>query len=203
MANNKYLDDYDPEKEAVSIGYVDANNLYGLAMSQCLPTGDFEWLSDDAVKDFDPMGVAIDGAFGYVLEVDLHYPVELHDLHNGFPLAPEKMLVVDEMLSPYASELKQKFGLPSCKMPKLLTTLADKKNYVLHFRNLQLYLRLGLKLTKIHKILRFEQSPFMKSYIDFNTEKRKAAKNPFEVDLYKFYNNVSTLLVRNINFFDF
>ena len=88
QANNKYLQDYDPEKPSICIIYKDANNLYGHAMSQPLPVGDFKWKTD--FEDFEVMTIADDADIGYILEVDLGYPEELHDLYSDYPLAPEK-----------------------------------------------------------------------------------------------------------------
>jgi len=91
------------------------------------------------------------------------------------------------MLSPYASsfltETKKHFS-----GEKLIQNLNHKHNYVTHFANLKLYIRLGMKLTRIHRVLRFEQSPWVKSYIDFNTEKRRQKKTDFERDFYKLLN---------------
>ena len=126
---------------------------------------------------------------GHIYEVDLEYPKELHDLHNDYPCAPEKIKVSDGMLSDYCREIKNKFKISSGNVNKLIPTLCDKKNYVLHEENLKLYLSLGLKLKKIHRVLEFSEKPWLKQYIDFNTEKRKHAKNAFEKDFFKLMNN--------------
>ena len=121
-ANNKCLKDYDPTKPPIYIPYLDANNLYGWAMRQRLPVRDLRWMSEDELKNWQAMPC--------ILEVDLEYPKELHDLHNEYLLAPERLLIG--------------------KVEKLVPNLKDKKKYVLHHENLKLYLRLGLRLTKIH-----------------------------------------------------
>ncbi|XP_028416044.1 uncharacterized protein LOC114539626 [Dendronephthya gigantea] len=95
-ANNPYIPDYDPEKETSYVMYLDANNLYGWAMSQPLPTGEFDWLTDQEIAELDITDVADDDEKGYILEVDLHYPSDLHDLHNDYPLAPEKMKILQK-----------------------------------------------------------------------------------------------------------
>ena len=124
-----------------------------------------------------------------ILEVDLEYPQELHDLHNDYPLGPEKVKVTDEMLSNYCKKIQKKFNISTGLVHKLIPTLNNKQKYVLHYRNLQLYLDLGLKLKKIHRVLEFDQSPWLKQYIDFNTQKRTHAKNSFEKDFFKLMNN--------------
>ena len=186
VANNKYMKDYNPEVESSYIMYLDANNLYGWAMSKSLPFKDFKWLPPedfilDNYTDYTRKGV--------ILEVDLEYPEELHHLHNDYPLAPEKILVSDDMLSKYCKDLKDSENISSGRVHKLVPNLRNKEKYVLHYRNLQLYLSLGMKLTKIHRVLEFTQKPWMKRYIDFNTEKRKMAKNSFEKDFFKLMNN--------------
>ena len=130
-----------------------------------------------------------DNKKGYILEVDLEYPEELHELHNDYPLAAEKMKVTKDMLSPYCKTIQEKFGVTIGQVAKLTPTLTEKKNYVLHYRNLQLYLSLGLKLKKVHRVLEFNQSPWLRQYIDFNTQKRAGAKNAFENDFFKLMNN--------------
>ena len=108
-----------------------------------------------------------------ILEVDLKYPKKLHDLHNDYPLAPEKIKVTEDMLSKYSKQIANKYGISTGLVHKLIPTLKKKEKYVLHYKNLQLYIDLGLKVTKIHRVLKFNQSPWLKQYIDFNTEKRK------------------------------
>ena len=192
VANNKYLKSYNPEVESSYIMYLDANNLYGWAMSQSLPVGDFKWL--DPAEYEDPENFILenytdDTIKGVILEVDLEYPKELHHLHNDYPLAPEKILITDDMLSPYCKGLKDSGNISSGRVHKLVPSLMNKEKYVLHYRNLQQYLSLGMKLTKIHRVLEFKQRPWMKKYIDFNTEMRKMAKNSFEKDFFKLMNN--------------
>ena len=176
-ANNKYMKNYDPGKPSSYIMYLDANNLYGWAMSQPLPYGNFRWVNADSV-------IPKKKGYGHIYEVDLEYPEELHDLHNDYPCASEKIKVSDDMLSDYCREIKDKFNISSGNVNKLIPTLGDKKNYVLHEENLKLYLSLGLKLKKKHRVLEFSEKPWLKKYIDFNTEKRKNAENAFEKDFF-------------------
>ena len=177
------MKNYDPTKLSKSITYLDMNNLYGWAMSGYLPYGGFKWLKN--VDGFDVNSISEKSSIRYVLEVDLEYPDELHVLHNDYPLAPEKLAIPYDMLSDYCKKIADKYGIKVGDVKKLIPNLGDKTNYVLHYRNLQLYLSLGIKLTKIHKVLKFKQSKWMKKYIDFNTEKRTNAANSFEKDFFK------------------
>ena len=120
--------------------YLDANNLYGWAMSQLFPTGDFKWVDPDEIE-LENYGE--DSEKGLILEVDLEYPEELHDLHNDYPLAPEKICITDDMLSDYCLETKKRHKISSGRVSKLITSLRDKEKYVLHYRHLKLYLDLG------------------------------------------------------------
>ena len=193
-ANNPYLETYDVTRNHSYLQYLDANNLYGWAMVQPLPFGDFKFLEE--VKDFDVMSMEEEGEIGYIIDVSLHYPPELHDLHNCLPLAPEQKEISNEDLSPYAQQLLRKLHglndddpLPARgRVKKLLATLGDKSHYILHYRNLQLYVNLGMKIKEIHRVLQFRQKPWMKPYIDFNTEMRKRAKSTFEKNFYKLMN---------------
>ena len=160
-ANNPYMKEkYNPEKDCVYIPYLDANNLYGWAMSKPLPVRNFKWMNEKELENWRNIPC--------ILEVDLEYPEELHDLHNEYPLAPEKVKVGN--------------------VEKLIPNLYNKKKYVLHYENLKLYQSLGLKLLKIHKGVKFKED-FMKKYIDLNTNLRKNGKNDFEKDFFKLMNN--------------
>ena len=169
--------------------YLDANNLYGWAMSQYLPTGNFKWMTDKEISKIDLGKYKADGKKGLIPEVDLEYPQELHDIHNDCPVAPEKVKVANNILSTYCKKIAKKYNISIGLVSKLIPTLRDKKEYVMHYRNLQLYLDLGLKIKKVHRVLKFDQSSWLKQYIDFNTEKRKHAKNSFEKDFFKLMNN--------------
>ena len=188
-ANNKYMKGYDEKAPSKYLMYLDANNLYGWAMSQYLPTGNFKWMSKKKIDKLDLAKYKDDSKRGLILEVDLEYPKELHDLHNEYPLAPEKIRVTEDMLSNYCEKIAAKYNISAGLVSKLIPNLRNKEKYVLHYRNLQLYTNLGFKVTKVHRVLQFDQSPWLKQYIDFNTEKRKNAKNAFEKDFFKLMNN--------------
>ena len=141
VANNKYMSNYDPKKKSKFISYLDAGSLYGWAMSQPLPYKNFKWMNDKVLKEWTKHSC--------VLEVDLEYPDDLHDLHNEYPLAPDKLTVN--------------------RTEKLIPNLYDKKRYVLHHTNLKKYIEMGMKLTKIHRGVKFLEKEWMKKYIQLNT----------------------------------
>ena len=120
---------------------------------------------------------------GYILEVDLNYPDDLHKYHNDYTLALDKFEISENMLSKYCCNSTDKYGTKIGGVNKLITNLGNISRYVLHYRNLQLYLSLGMKLTKVHRILEFKQSDWLKKHIDFNTDKRGNAANNFAKDL--------------------
>ncbi|XP_051172353.1 uncharacterized protein LOC127288757 [Leptopilina boulardi] len=168
-ANNHYMDQFDPTQDTQYIMYFDANNLYGWAMAQALPIGGFKWIANpDETFNFN---VPDDSSVGYMLEVDLEYPESLHDSHKDIPFC--------------AVNAKP----PMSKQEKLLTTLLPKEKYVMHYRALKQALGNGLKLVKIHRVLQFNQSQWLKPYIDYNTAMRTTAKNEFEKNLFKLMNN--------------
>ena len=156
------------------------NNLYGWAMSEYRTCVRFKCLKN--IDNFDVMSISEKSPIGYFFEVDLGYPDELH---NDFSLAPEKLAVSNDMLSKYCRKIAYKYEIKVGDVKKLISNLGNKTNYVVHYRNLQLYLSLEMKFTKIHRVLKFKQSNWMKNYIDFNTKKRMNAANDFEKDFFK------------------
>jgi len=183
-ANNKYLgeDLHNAAEETSYITYLDANNLYGCSMSMSLPTGGFRFLTSKEIEKFNVADISADSERGYIIECDLHYPPELHDMHNDYPLAPEHMTVTHDMLSEYARSFDGKLPKPT---KKLILNLRDKTMYVTHYRNLQFYIAHGLVLTKIHRVLEFNQSAWLKPFIDLCTQQRQNASTQFESDFHK------------------
>ena len=168
VANNQYAGNLDESKPEKYIAYFDFVNLYGKTMTEYLPTGGFKWYND---LTLDARTVPDDGERGYFFEVDLKYPVHIHDRHRDLPFCPENRKA------------------PNGKHPKLLATLYDKERYVIHYRYLKLALAHGLVIKKVHRILEFRQEPWLKSFIEMNTELRKNAANEFEKNLFKFVVN--------------
>ena len=187
-ANNENCPDYDKEKPEIYINYLDMNNLYGGAMSQCLPYGGFKWVKTTNETVNRILNKKDNSLHGYFLEVDLDYPENLHEEHSDYPMAPEKIKIKTEWLSPYSLENANKFDIKTGNINKLAPNLMPKNNYVAHYRNLK-YLSQRLILKKVHKILEFKQSAWMKPYIDFNTQKRKEATNEADKNLFKLRNN--------------
>ena len=171
-ANNKYMGQgFEKSKLKKYLMYLDANNLYGCAMSMKLPTHGFKWLTGGEMeKLYNNQILQIWEKNPCILEVDIDYPDELHDLHNDYPLCPERV---------------------KCKnrVEKLIPNLRNKTKYVIHYKNLIQCLKLGMKLKKIHRGIKFVESEWMKPYIDMNTKLRAKAKNNFEKDFYKLMNN--------------
>ena len=188
-ANNKYLDDFDPNEKASFIHYVDANNLYGASMSKPLPTGNFRWLSVEEISDLDISKLNADGEYAYILEVDLQYPKDLHEKHSDYPLAVERKAIQEKQLSDFNIKCLQNVQENFKSTTKLCPDLTNKIKYVLSLRNLQLCLSQGLELSCIHRVLVADQSPFLKTYIDFNSKKRQESKSKFSSDFFKLCNN--------------
>lgn len=170
-ANNKYMDDdYDVSKPTSYLIYIDANALYGSCMMEELPLKDFQWCTD--VENLDDVNrIVSDPSIGCLLEVDIKYPEHLHDRHSDYPICAERMIP------------------PGGIHEKLLLTLSDKKNYVIHHKMLQLVHQLGLEIVKIHRVLKFTQKAWLKPFIELNTTHRTLATNEFEKNLYKLMSN--------------
>ena len=160
-------------------------------MSKYLPTGGFEWIEVSENEDWTDFILKQKDKQeeGYFLEVDLEYPEELHDLHDTYPCTPEKLKIEKKLLSEHQRELGKVCGAQYAS-EKLCLILMDKKNYALYYRNLKQHLSLGLKLKKVHRVLKFKQSPWLKEYIDMNTQFRQKLNNKFEINLYKLMNNI-------------
>ena len=129
-------------------------------MSEYLPYARFEWVKN--INEFDINSINENSDTGYFLEVDPEYPDELHKLHNDYPLALQKLAIPSDMLSKHCKEIADKYKIKVGDVKKLIPNLGNKTKYVLHYRNLQLYLSLKMRLTKIHRILKFKQSDWMK-----------------------------------------
>ena len=183
-ANNEFVKGYDSSLEKSFITYWDVNNLYGAAMLKYLPYDEFEWLSDDKIDSIDFNCVSAESNLGYTLEVDLNYPSKLHELHDDYPLAPEKMRVSKDMLSDYCLSIAEKCDVKVGDVAKLIPNLRDKSCYVLHYRALQLYVSLGMVVKRIHRVLRFKQSDWLKSFVMFNTAKRMNAANELKKKIF-------------------
>ena len=182
-ANNKYVKGYDENKDSTM--YWDVNNLYGWTMTQYLPYDNFEWMSEKEISEINFDLVSGDSNEGYILEIDLEYPSDLHNLHSDYPLAPEKLKVSDDTLSSYCLSIAKEYGIRVGEVNKLIPNLKKKENYIVHYRNLQLYKSLGMKVVKISKVLKFKQSDWLKKFVMFNIEKRMCVVNRFEKDFFK------------------
>ena len=167
-ANNKYMGDrFNPKSDSSYLQYLDVNNLYGWAMSQSPPTGGFKWVDINPIE-ISKLATRTDK--GYILEVDVSYPKDLHDSHNDLPFLCERIEING--------------------VEKLVPNLRDKKNYVIHIQALNQALQHRLRLDRIHRVIEFDQSPWLKTYIDFNTQLRMAATNDFEKDFFKLMDNL-------------
>lgn len=139
-ANNPYMTDYDASQPTKCLTFLDANNFYGWAMAQPLPTGEFKWMELSEIEDI--LRYPDDHEYGAMVECDLEYPQDLHDDHNDYPFAPENV-EIDELR-------------------KLVPHLGKHTKYILQYRNLKMYMGRGMKLAKVHRIIGFRQSPWLK-----------------------------------------
>jgi hypothetical protein len=198
-ANHKYLDEFDITKPSNFLMYWDCNNLYGFNMSEFLPTGNLKLIKDKRLDDLEGILAELeatpdDNPTGYAPEVDFIIPAELHEDLRQFPPCPESITPQLEWFSDFQKQIGKLNKVITKNgsyrgSDKLIPHLFEHKNYVLHYRNLKFIRQLGIKITKVHRILSFDQSQWLKPYIDFNTEKRQQAKNEFEKDFFKLMNN--------------
>ena len=144
-ANSKYMKEYSENEPSKYLMYLDANNLYGWAMSQYLPYGSFKWLSDEELNKIDLGKYKEDSDDGLILEVDFEYPKDLHELHNDYPLAPEKVKGSKDMLSEYCNKISEKYKIPFGMVNKLIPMLNNKKEYVVHYKKPTTIHGLGFK----------------------------------------------------------
>ena len=178
IADNKYINKN--TKNNRYLLYLDANNLYGYSMIQSLPYKNFKW-RNNLTLDKLPTGI---------YEVDLEIPTNLHNKFKDYPLGAEIKNIPENNLSEYQKYLNKKLNIKySEKDKKLMLDLLPKSNYKIYYKNLEYYMKLGIKITKAHKILTFDEKPFLKDYIDLNTNLRKKAINDLEIDLFKLMNN--------------
>ena len=197
----KLNEPYNEEKDPTLL-YTDCVNLYGYAMQQKLPVGDYTWLKGEEILKHDWTAAADDDDYGHVVECDLEYPSHLHDAHNSLPLAPEQREIKFPMLSEFSKTCYKEAkpgNYKKHKTQKLCSTFYEKKDYVVHSRNLALYLKLGMKLKKVKRAIRFRQEAFLKDYIELMTRKRQAAKTKFAKTFYKLLiNSIYGKLVQNV-----
>lgn len=187
-ANTPGTSEYERDKPPSFLTYLDVNNLYGYALQQNMPISDFKWVKPNKFDhvyinyiEKDPQ----DSDTGYILEVDLDYPDDLHAAHNDYPLAPDKLIIDDDLLSEYQTKILQSTGYKRTKSMKLIPCFLKKKKYVVHCKNLSYYVKQGLKVTKIHRIIQFVQKPWLRDYILLCTTKRQESKSAFEKNFWK------------------
>ena len=192
VANHPDVEGYDSTQKIRQDIDLDANNLYGHSMVQKLPHSNFEWVHDpETLQWLASRSTQFWEEFetGATLEVDLHYPKELHDLHNDFPLAPEKMKVNESQVSNYCTSWLSDKGKKFTSSEKLVAHLGDRHKYIIHAKTLALYQKLGMKVTKIHRAVTYHQCAWMAPWIEGNTARRALAQTTFEQDLFKLANN--------------
>ena len=180
VMGNRYMKSDDNKK----ILYIDANNLYGHSMSQYLPYDEIKFNNNMTLEDI--INTPDDNDIGYFIEVNLIYPDNIKQKTKNFPFAPMNKKINPDNFNNYMKEIKPDTYIQSSK---LICDWSDKKNYSIHYRMLEFYIRHGMIIDKVHNKISFKQSKWLEKYINFNTQKRNKAKNDFEKDFYKLLNN--------------
>jgi hypothetical protein len=155
-----------------------------------MPLSNFAWVSKEEFEMLDIFSMTDMQTTGYIFEVDLEYPKQLHKAHNSFPLAPQHLVITEQLLSPYAKMCHKALNdKETYSAKKLCATFIERKKYVVHYMNLKLYLELGMKLKKIHRVLSFNQSNFLAKYIAKCTKLRQRSTTDFGKRLWKLFAN--------------
>ena len=184
----------DVKEDGGILQYFDFSNLYGWAQMEKLPARNYRWLSSDEIEKLDIPSLPEFGNKGYALEVDLEYPENIRHKHRHMPMAPDHSFIFWQDLSDYSKEcLSATTGKKNTayRSQKLCGNFHPKRKYFIHYRNLKLYLKHGLKLTKIHRVVEFEQEAFSRNYIKFTAHKRKTSKTAFKKRAAKLYANAN------------
>ena len=209
-ANSPYLDDpiynstllkgeqkparglFDPVKLLRYIFTIDCNGLYSYCMTLPLPYKDFKWEKNSILTLAFVLNYSDDDRRGYFVEVDLEYPRELHRRHDSLPLAPEHKQILRSQLSDFQRKYLDKHNIKhAVGHKKVIPNLFDKSHYVCHIRNLRQYLRLGLRLKKVHAVISFRQRAWLRPYIELLTALRQSDhEDPFAVASWKLLMNV-------------
>ena len=185
VLGNRYIE----SDENTKLLYIDANNLYGWAMSQYLPTGDFKKVkvleNDDSVQcdelldeiKEDILSTPDDNEYGYIVDCDLEYPAEIKEKTENFLFCPYQTKADPECFSNFfMNSVKQPTHKPT---QKLVCHLTNKQKYMIHYMMFKFYTKMGMKVTEIHMIYRFKHSPWLEKYINHNTKRRAKAKTNF------------------------
>ena len=168
------------------IVYEDMNNLYGWSMSQYLPTGDFQEIKVTKSNLKTILRTPDNNEHGFLIECDLEYPSSLHKKTKHFSFLPEKKTVKVEDFSPYMTANKPEKYKPT---EKLIMDQTNKQRYFLHYRDLKFYIRHEIRTLNVHTVYKFKQSPWLATYIKYNTEQRSTAQTEFQKHFYKLMNN--------------
>src|SRR5690606_20522972 len=201
-ANNKYMNElYNPNEESSYIIMMDMNNLYGRAMIDYLPIGNFYYVKEEKIKEYNKnidkyinklLKIKENNKYGYFICCDIEIKPELHDYLNDYSIVVNKDIGEYSPLMEYIIESnkiyhKTKFNFKPTKM--LIPTLKNQKNYLCHYRMLQFMINHGIILKKLHYIVRFDQKDFIRPYIEMNTQLRQKSKTKFEKNIFKLLNN--------------